>query len=85
MKSCPRPLATLLLGLLPAIAGAAETAHPGQPSASPSGRPTDSLFDPARHMRVAEVRPGMKGYGLSVFSGTKIEPFDVEVWPPQRL
>lgn len=38
-----------------------------------------SLFDPARHMRVSEVRPGMKGYGLSVFSGTKIERFDVEV------
>jgi len=37
------------------------------------------LFDPARHMHVAEVRPGMKGYGLSVFSGTKIERFDVEV------
>src|SRR5437868_1419884 len=79
MKSCPRHLATLLLGLLPAIAVAAEKAHPGQSSGSPSGRPTDSLFDPSRHMRVAEVRPGMKGYGLSVFSGTKIEPFDVEV------
>jgi hypothetical protein len=38
-----------------------------------------SLFDPARHMRVSEVRPGMKGYGLSVFLGTKIERFDVEV------
>jgi hypothetical protein len=38
-----------------------------------------SLFDPARHMRVIEVRPGMKGYGLSVFTGTKIERFDVEV------
>jgi hypothetical protein len=38
-----------------------------------------SLFDPARHMRVSEVRPGMKGYGLSVFSGTKIDRFDVEV------
>ncbi len=37
------------------------------------------LFDPARHMRVAEVRPGMKGYGLSVFAGTKIERFEVEV------
>src|SRR5689334_13511927 len=37
------------------------------------------LFDPARHMRVSEVRPGMTGYGLSVFSGTKIERFDVEV------
>jgi hypothetical protein len=41
-------------------------------------RPT-SLFDPARHMRVSEVKPGMKGYGLSVFLGTKIEKFNVEV------
>jgi hypothetical protein len=30
-------------------------------------------------MRVAEVKPGMTGYGLSVFAGTKIEKFDVEV------
>ena len=37
------------------------------------------LFDPPRHMRVSEVRVGMKGYGLSVFEGTKIERFDVEV------
>ncbi len=36
-------------------------------------------FDSARHMSVREVRPGMTGYGLSVFSGTRIEPFDVEV------
>lgn len=39
----------------------------------------DALFDPARHMRVDEVEPGMKGYGLSVFNGTKIERFEVEV------
>lgn len=38
-----------------------------------------SLFDPAIHMRVADVRPGMKGYGLTVFQGTKIERFEVEV------
>ena len=37
------------------------------------------LFDPARHMRVDEVREGMKGYGLTVYQGTKIERFDVEV------
>lgn len=37
------------------------------------------LFDPARHMRTSEVRPGMKGYGLSVFRGTVPEKFDVEV------
>src|SRR3954454_1165654 len=36
-------------------------------------------FDPARHMRVSEVREGMTGYGLSVFKGTKIERFDVKV------
>ena len=38
-----------------------------------------TLFDPAKYMRVSEVKPGMKGYGLSVFRGTKIEQFDVEV------
>jgi hypothetical protein len=47
--------------------------------ASPATQPAQSLFDPARHMRVADVRPGMKGYGLSVFTGTKIEKFNVEV------
>jgi hypothetical protein len=41
--------------------------------------PPQTLFDPSRHMHVADIRPGMKGYGLSVFSGTKIEKFDVEV------
>ncbi|HSZ58415.1 MAG TPA: hypothetical protein VK797_22305 [Tepidisphaeraceae bacterium] len=40
---------------------------------------TQSLFDPARHMHVSEVRPGMTGYGLTVFKGTQIEKFDVEV------
>ena len=30
-------------------------------------------------MHISEVKPGMKGYGLSVFSGTKIEKFDVVV------
>lgn len=38
-----------------------------------------ALFDPDRHMRLADVRPGMKGYGLSVFHGTRIEKFNVEV------
>src|SRR5256714_8417624 len=46
---------------------------------APLLRANTPLFDPARHMRISEVKPGMKGYGLSVFSGTKIERFDVEV------
>src|SRR5688500_12900246 len=36
-------------------------------------------FDARRHMRVSEVKEGMRGYGLSVFRGTKIERFEVEV------
>ncbi|HEV2293952.1 MAG TPA: hypothetical protein VGR35_08850 [Tepidisphaeraceae bacterium] len=60
---------TILLG--PLLASPALAAVPTDP------RPT--LFDPARHMRVSEVKPGMKGYGLSVFKGTTIERFGVEI------
>lgn len=34
---------------------------------------------PADIMLVEDLRIGMKGYGLTVFAGTKIEPFPVEV------
>ncbi len=32
-----------------------------------------------KYMRVEDVKPGMKGYGLTVFSGMKPQRFDVEV------
>ena len=41
-------------------------------------------FNPKRHMTIDEVEPGMRGYGMSVFHGTKIEPFTVEVISVQR-
>src|SRR6476646_10560420 len=47
--------------------------------AAPALAEHKSAFDPARHMRVSEVHDGMKGYGLSVFKGTHIEKFNVEV------
>jgi hypothetical protein len=53
-----------LLGVLPAQAGARET---------------PDLFDPDRHMLASEAEPGMTGYGLTVFQGTRIERFDVRV------
>lgn len=34
---------------------------------------------PARYLAAKEIKRGMTGYGLSVFQGTKIERFDVEV------
>lgn len=37
-------------------------------------------FKPAiATMDVSELRPGMKGYGLTVYSGTKVERFGVEI------
>src|SRR5580693_3132676 len=36
-------------------------------------------WDSRKFMRVSEVRPGMKGYALTVFKGTKIERFNVEI------
>lgn len=36
-------------------------------------------FDPSLHIGTSELKVGMRGYGLTVFAGTKIEKFDVEV------
>ncbi len=58
----------LLAGLWTCCIIAAEPTAPAPPG-----------FDPTRHMLVSEVKPGMKGYGLSVFTGTRIDRFDVEV------
>src|SRR5262249_34230359 len=35
--------------------------------------------DPSDILPVSEVKPGMKGYGLTVMSGTTPEKFDIEV------
>jgi hypothetical protein len=36
-------------------------------------------FDPKKFMRVEDLKPGMRGYALTVFHGTKIERFGVEI------
>lgn len=41
--------------------------------------PAAIRFDPAKFMRVNEVRPGMIAEGRSVFKGTKIESFRMEI------
>src|SRR5262245_14868983 len=86
-----RPLRTALLGLLvllplsrgpaaradesapaPAAPAAAAAAAPGAPGATPTIFP------------LADVKPGLKGYGLTVKHGTKIERFEVEVLDVMR-
>ena len=70
----PSHRVSLLLSLSACVASSCQAMPPA------TTRPAEaSPFDPARHMRTGDVRPGMTGYGLSVFRGTKIERFDVEV------
>lgn len=75
MHRCFRLLlaATLALGALsPAMARPpVPVAHP-----APSGR---IKFDLHKFIPATELKPGMKGYALSVFKGTKIEKFGVEI------
>jgi hypothetical protein len=59
---------------LSVLAGVALSAAVGLgiAEAGPATQPPDTLA-------LTEVKPGMKGYGLTVFSGTEPEKFDVEV------
>ncbi len=54
------------------VAGALASAAIGAGVASAAADPPDVL-------PLADVKPGMKGYGLTVFSGTTPEKFDVEI------
>ncbi|WP_437295446.1 SpoIVB peptidase S55 domain-containing protein [Sorangium sp. So ce426] len=54
------------------LAGAACSVAVGVGAAQAISAPPDTL-------PLSEVKPGMKGYGLTVFSGTTPEKFDVEV------
>jgi hypothetical protein len=64
-------LVTLSLPVVPAAARESDMPPGAKPAiAGPSALPT---------IGVDEVRPGQKGYGLSVFAGTEPERFEVEI------
>ncbi|HEY6332447.1 MAG TPA: SpoIVB peptidase S55 domain-containing protein, partial [Blastocatellia bacterium] len=44
-----------------------------------SGRKSEKQESDSQFMPVEDIKPGMKGYGITVFQGTKPERFDVEV------
>lgn len=65
-----RPFLLLIAALLVFCAVAVQAAVSG---------PGIAAEDAKNIMPVSQVKAGMKGYGLTVFRGTKIEKFDVEV------
>jgi hypothetical protein len=57
---------------------AAVLALAGPATGAPKARPPIE-WDDAKFMRADDVKPGMKGYGLTVVSGTRLDTFRVEV------
>ena len=50
------------------------------PSSQPClARPAGSAARASTYMRTSELRPGMQGYGLTVFRGTRVERFPVTI------
>lgn len=49
------------------------------PSDMAEATTVSALFDESKMMRVRDLRPGMKGYGLTVFSGIRPEKFGIEI------
>ncbi|MHC4544732.1 MAG: SpoIVB peptidase S55 domain-containing protein, partial [Planctomycetota bacterium] len=39
----------------------------------------EGAWDPAKYIGIDEIRPGMKAYCLTCFTGTKIEKFELDV------
>ena len=39
----------------------------------------EGIWDPARYISVDEIKPGMEAYCLTVYKGTAVEKFGVEV------
>ncbi len=69
-------LSAAVLAALTAVSPA--DARPPVPMTHPA--PAHQLkWDSKKFMRVSELRPGMTGYALSVFKGTKIEKFGIEI------
>ncbi|HEY9719181.1 MAG TPA: hypothetical protein V6C69_17025 [Trichormus sp.] len=73
----------LILGQTPALAaeiGTSVFGPEGQDSFLISQKQlVKQWLKPAQYMPVSEIKPGMEGYGLSVFQGTKPERFNFKV------
>jgi len=77
MKSISRFALGAALAAL-ALGARTADARPAVPIARPA--PSQRLkWDSKKFMHVSELRPGMKGYALTVFKGTKISRFGIEI------
>lgn len=78
MESSDRSKPWITLGALLLVLAAGPGRASGGASPPPAPKPAPHTSVP-EILRLADVKPGMKGYGLTVVSGEKIERFEVEV------
>src|SRR5688572_14286760 len=77
-------LAFSLAVLSPALGVLALDTPAARPAHTLAASPYDLAFvnqylQPGRYMPVSEIKPGMVGYGLTVFRGTRVERFNVSI------
>jgi hypothetical protein len=75
-KSLPRFKAVVLVCTamcVASICGAAEKPQTGIPQG------LEGIWDPARYISADEIKPGMEAYCLTVYKGTAVEKFGLEV------
>lgn len=82
LKFCEKirmPALFSLLFLGAAVCHAAKPSTEFQPLAPQKAAQTNPLWDPARHISLDEIQPGMQAYCLTVYKGSEVEKFDLEV------
>jgi hypothetical protein len=79
MRSTVLPSALALTLLAAALAPAGAWADPGQKGERAPARVAHPALSRAHIIPVSEIKPGMEGYGLTVFQGTRVERFHVRV------
>ena len=76
----PRPFALVLAPLFLALLVLGPATRSGRAEDAPGAEPAPAKpSDDARFLPLEAIKPGMRGYGMTVRHGTALERFEVEV------
>ena len=76
----PRPFALVLAPLFLALLALGPATRSGRAEDAPGAEPAPATpSDDARFLPLEAIKPGMRGYGMTVRHGTALERFEVEV------
>ena len=79
MRSTVFAVAVALLAAAPLLAPAPARAAPGEHRVKAPAKAAPPMLSRRNIIPLSEIKPGMEGYGLTVFEGTKVERFHVRI------